>query len=251
MPFDVNGQILTDTQIKIYNNKNIVRGGLIVSLDAGMVNSYPGSGTSWTDLSGNGNNATLVNGPTYSNTGGGVLVFDGTNDHALVNVNSWIRSLSSVYTFNSFFYYNGGSSGGAPYSLMTSPNDSNNNDGFWQHLNLGPWYWRTEDNVNGEYGGQVETSSQFINGNWYYESAVVRNNSLSFYRNGVLISTVSTAFNWANLRNDSTAYLYIATGYGEFYYMNGYISNFQMYNRELSSSEILNNYNALRGRYGV
>lgn len=252
MPFDINGNIITNTQIKLYNEKNIVRNGLIMYLDAGIPSSYPGSGTSWVDLTGNGYNGTLVNGPSYSISGGGVITFDGTNDYASVNVNSWIRSTSSAYTFSSFFYYNGDTNGGAPYSLMTSPNDGNNNDGFWQHINLGGiWYWRTEDNSSGESGGNVENPSTFSNGNWYNITTVVKTNSLIFYRNGLPVSTISTTFNWANLRNDHTAFLYIATGYGELYLMNGYVSNFQMYSRELSAAEILQNYNAQRGRFGI
>jgi hypothetical protein len=251
MPFDINGEVLTNLEIKTFNEKNIVRSGLILHLDAGVSSSYPGSGTTWTDLTGNGYNAVLTNGPTYSTAGGGSIVLDGTNDHALVNVNSWIRSTSSTYTFSSFFYYNGSTNGGAPYSVMTSPNDNNNNDGFWQHLNLGPWYWRTEDNVSGEFGGQVEASSGFSNGNWYHTATVVKTNSLSFYRNGILVSTISTSFNWANLRNDGTAYIYIGTGYGDLYFMNGNIGDFQMYNRELSASEILQNYNASRRRFKI
>ena len=251
MPFNVNGNILTSLQLKNYNETNIVRNGLIMYLDAGIANSYPGSGTTWTDLSGNGYNATLTNGPTYSRNGGGSLVFDGSNDYAIVNVNSWIRSTSSAYTFNSFFYYNDSSNGGAPYSLMTSPNDGNTNDGFWQHLNLGNWLWRTEDNVSGEFGGNVESPSPFSNGNWYHIATVVKTNSLIFYRNGLPVATISTTFNWANLRNDHTAYLYVATGYGDLYYMNGNIANFQMYSRELSASEILQNFNTNRRRFGI
>jgi hypothetical protein len=49
MPFNINGQILTNTQIKLYNNKNIVRNGLIYYVDAGISESYPGSGTTWND----------------------------------------------------------------------------------------------------------------------------------------------------------------------------------------------------------
>lgn len=252
MPFNIGGNILTNTQVNVYNSSKIVRNGLLIYLDAGIANSYPGSGTTWTDLSGNGYNATLVNGPTYTSLKGGAIVFDGSNDHATVDVNSWIRSTSSAYTFTSFFYYNGGSDGGAPYSLMTSPNAGDTNDGFWQHLNLGSWLWRTEDAVSGEFGGNVESTSGFTNGNWYYEATVVKTNSLSFYRNGNLIANISTTFNWANLRNDGTAYVYLATGYGPGgYYMNGYIANFQMYSRELTAAEILQNFNANRGRFGI
>lgn len=230
---------------------DLIQNGILIDLDASDKNSYPGSGTTWYDLSGNSYNATLNNGPTFSTTNGGAIVFDGADDFGNINVNSWIRSLSTAYTFSSFFYYNGGASGGAPYSLMTYPNDGNNNDGFWQHLNLGSWLWRTEDNVSGEFGGNVESTSGFTNGNWYYEATIVKTNSLSFYRNGILISTVSTTFSWANVRNDNTAYLYIATGYGENYYMNGYIANFQMYSRELSATEISQNYNAMRTRFNL
>lgn len=252
MPFDIGGNILTNTQVNVYNGSRIVRNGLLIYLDSGIANSYPGSGTTWTDLSGNGYNATLVNGPTYTTGSGGAIVFDGTNDYGEINVNSWIRSASSAYTFSSFFYLTT-SDGGAPYSLMTSPLDSNNNDGFWQHLNLGNWLWRTEDNVSGEFGGSVESPSTFSNGKWYYEATVVKTNSLSFYRNGNLIANVSTTFNWANLRNDGTAFVYLATGYfpGTGYHMNGYIANFQMYSRELTSAEVLQNFNAQRTRFGI
>ena len=230
---------------------DIIQDGLVLELDASDKNSYPGSGTTWYDLSGNSYNATLNNGPTFSTTNGGVIVFDGADDFANINVNSWVRSLSSAYTFSSFFYYNGGTAGGAPYNLMTFPKDGDTHDGFWQHLNLGNWLWRTEDNSAGELGGNVEVPSPFSNGNWYYEATVVKTNSLVFYRNGSLTATIATTFNWANLRNDGTAYVYISAGYGQDYFMNGSIANFQMYSRELSATEIAQNYNAMRTRFNL
>jgi hypothetical protein len=64
----------------------VVTDGLVLALDAADTNSYPGSGTTWNDLSGNGNTGTLTNGPTYSSDNGGSIVFDGTNDYVpLVN----------------------------------------------------------------------------------------------------------------------------------------------------------------------
>ena len=62
-----------------YNSK-IVTDGLVLCLDAGNSKSYPGTGTTWTDLSGRGNTGTLTNGPTYSSANGGSIVFDGSND---------------------------------------------------------------------------------------------------------------------------------------------------------------------------
>ena len=57
--------------------------GLIFCVDAADKNSYPGTGTTWTDLSGNANNGTLTNGPTFNGSNGGVIVFDGTDDYSL------------------------------------------------------------------------------------------------------------------------------------------------------------------------
>ena len=64
------------------HSPSIITDSLILCLDAANTKSYPGSGTVWTDLSGNGNNVTLTNGPTYSSVDGRSIVFDGTNDYA-------------------------------------------------------------------------------------------------------------------------------------------------------------------------
>ena len=64
-----------------FPSSNIIVDGLILHLDAGNSSSYSGSGTTWTDLSGEGNNGTLVNGTSYTSDDGGSLVFDGTNDY--------------------------------------------------------------------------------------------------------------------------------------------------------------------------
>jgi hypothetical protein len=55
--------------------------GALLYLDAGQSASYPGSGTTWTDLSGNGRNGTLTSGPAYTSADGGSIVFDGVNDY--------------------------------------------------------------------------------------------------------------------------------------------------------------------------
>ena len=64
----------------ISNFPSIITSGLVLHLDAGNAASYPGTGTTWTDLSGNSRNGTLTDGPTYSSANGGSIVFDGTND---------------------------------------------------------------------------------------------------------------------------------------------------------------------------
>ena len=67
--------------MSVSNNPSIISNGLILALDAADKNSYPGSGTAWTDLSGNGNNGTLINGPTFNTGSLGNIVFDGVDDY--------------------------------------------------------------------------------------------------------------------------------------------------------------------------
>jgi len=67
----------------MYTGPNIVTSGLVLQLDAANTKSYPGSGTTWTDLSGNGNNGTLTNSPTFSSANGGIFTFNGTNQFIL------------------------------------------------------------------------------------------------------------------------------------------------------------------------
>jgi hypothetical protein len=249
MPVDLNGNILDSTSITTATfNKSIVTDGLLLHLDAGNKNSYGGSGTTWTDLSGNGYNATLNNSVGFTSTSGGMLTFNGSNQTATVNVNSFIRSNTS-YTFSTFFYLTT-SDGGSPFCLMTTPNSGDTNDGFWQHLNLTNYLWRTEDS-SGEFGGNAEAPSGFNSSTYYHLTVIVSTNSMKFYRNGNLLSIVSTTFSWANLRNDNNAILFIGKGYEDGYYMSGNIGNFLMYNRALNSAEILANYYGQKSRFGL
>ena len=249
MPIDLNGNIISSTSItgSTFSN-SIITDGLILHLDAGNKNSYSGSGATWTDLTGNGYNATLINSVGYSSNSGGMLTFNGSTQVAQVNVNSFVRSNTS-YTFSTFFYLTT-SNGGAPFCLMTTPNDSNNTDGFWQHLNLTNWLWRTEDS-SGENGGNAEAPTGFVSSTYYHLTVVITTNSIKFYRNGNLISIISTTFSWANVRNDNTAYVFIGKGYEDDYYMTGNVGNFLMYNRVLNNAEILANYYGQKSRFGL
>ena len=93
------------------HSPSIITDSLILCLDAANTKSYPGSGATWTDLSGNGNNVTLTNGPTYSSVDGGSIVFDGTNDYAdffapnlgtTTTVEMWVK-LGAGYSGKMFF----------------------------------------------------------------------------------------------------------------------------------------------------
>ena len=73
----------------VYGGPEINESGLVLALDAGNIKSYPGIGTNWTDLIGSGNSGTLTNGPTYTNTSGGSIVFDGSDDNVSIGTNGF------------------------------------------------------------------------------------------------------------------------------------------------------------------
>ena len=100
----------------MFTGPNIIKDGLVLTLDASSQRSYPGSGTTWYDLSGNGNNGTLTNGPTFDSGNGGSIVFDGTNDYvngpttnsvignniSLISLSAWVKitGTGAAYLFN-------------------------------------------------------------------------------------------------------------------------------------------------------
>ena len=274
MAINIGGNLLSstgfNTSSEITNTSNVVTDGLVLWYDVGNLACYNNTSTYYDcgygcqyyasdpgctncntqlkDMSGYGNDGTLGSVTVGYDVTGGYANLSGF--FLNVNVDSFIRN-NVAYTFSSFFYYNSGTDGSAPYSLMTYPNAGNTNDGFWQHINLGgTWLWRTEDNVSGEFGGTV-ASSPFSSGNWYSLTTVVKTNTIIYYLNGEYYTTISTTFQWANLRTDGTAYLYIGSGYGESYIMTGKSTIMLMYNKELSSSEVLQNFNSGRQRFGI
>ena len=83
---------------------NVSESGLVLCLDAADKNSYSGTGTTWTDLSGNGYNGILTNGPTFSNTNGGIFIFDGTDDYVQTNLNQNTNNAS--ITWEAWFWDN-------------------------------------------------------------------------------------------------------------------------------------------------
>ena len=85
--------------------ENIVTNGLVLNMDAGWWSSYPTSATTWTDLSGNENNGSLINSPTYNSSNNGSIVFDGVDDYiSIVGVNSLFEVANATFTVNMWVY---------------------------------------------------------------------------------------------------------------------------------------------------
>ena len=223
-------------------NASIVRDGLILALDAGNIKSYPGSGATWTDLSGIGNNSTLVNSPTYSSTNGGSFAFNGTNNYSDMVGNTNTRLQNDQQTLSLWVKIN--SVGANGEALL------------WEVYGgtKQTWIAWTPGGVNFWCGSNVTyvgiTSANNFS-EWMNVVYIINRAASTFtlYKNGVYVNVVSfTAYT-----PDATTVVFgknSRTG-NVLDYTNGSIANIQLYNRLLTASEVKQNFNALRGRYGI
>jgi hypothetical protein len=214
--------------------------GLVLHLDAGNMASYSGSGTTWNDLSGNGSNVTLSN-TTFDSANGGSIAFNGTSSYAdftanigntnVVTVEMWVKtnSLSDGMYFGFNFYDAFVKSGSIGFN--TASNDQ---------------YGITSAKVN-ELGIQgVWKHLVFV----MYAGANI-NNKIYVNRDIQVLSQILSSFSATNSTFNSGAGRISSWRYDLTWLMNINMASFRIYNRELTSPEITNNYNAQKSRFGL
>jgi hypothetical protein len=225
-----------------YNPSSVVS-GLVLALDAGNTKSYPGSGSTWTDLSGRGNNLTLT-GSTYSSTSGGSLVFDGTTTFAINSATNSIPTGNSDRTVqlwvyptldtNVFFQLGTGGGGNQVYNL--------------QYYNITGTVYLFTDGINGGNNLTISGSQLPSLNSWNYLVFGNSGQNWFYYKNAILQNSGT----WATTLNTIGQKVIIGkrddTGAS---FAKGNISNASIYNKALSASEISQNFNALRGRFGI
>lgn len=222
-----------------------ITSGLKLILDAANTNSYPGSGTSWYDLSGNNNTGTLTNGPTFSAANQGTILFDGTNDYVSFNNSGTSTSFdfgTGDMTFTFWMLPSAWGDGASRGIISKKANDSTNG---WVIYNDGGYPAK----LNARLGLQnnFPTSTSVSTSVYQYWTLTRSSTTLTWYCNGILDSTGSNSTNVS----DTTVELQVGrsqTWNGNF---KGNISNIAFYNRALTATEILQNFNALRYRFGV
>ena len=223
-------------------NPSIVRNGLVLHLDAANSRSYPGTGTTWTDLSGLGNNSTLQNSPTYSSLNNGSFGFNGSTTRAIIpnstaldtqtpSVEVWIKT--NALSQNGFWFEKGDVN--TQYSLFQ------NGDGTI--------YWR--QNIGGM-TNLVTTASSVINAtSWFQVVGTYTSGVRRLYVNGTLVNADTQSGTIAT--NSGGMSLGVHGGFNgtRGYYYNGSLAICRVYNRALPTAEVLQNYNATKGRYGL
>lgn len=223
-------------------NTSVVRDGLVLHLDAANVKSYPGSGTVWNDLSGNGNNGTLTNGPTFDANNKGSFVFDGVNDYVNLNSASLLPVGISDRTIVAFIKTP--TSFPASYLHVIHWGTAGTSQAFGMAifsnggLNTHPWSGAPSQ-------GSVITGTDYCLAVSYTHSGFLH----KFWINGI-----SQGSGIAREINTGTTDARIGTRIStttEYWGPTGKIYNVQVYNRALSSTEIQQNFNAMRDRYGI
>ena len=229
------------------HSPKLVTSGLVLCYDAANKLSYPGSGASWYDMSGNAYNATLTNSPTYSVSNSGILTFARASSQyaetassfpSLSNwtIESWVKftTVPSANTTVSAIITNVYNGSNLNFCFTTDVDGTANKgmyvaffNGAWRYApyhvpSAGVWY-----HYVGTYNGA--TIIMYVNGSSYSSTAYVGTSSSG--------GTVRIARRW-----DSD------TSVGNF--INGAIPVARIYNRALSATEVLQNYNASKTRFG-
>lgn len=225
-----------------FSGPEIVNDGLVLHLDAANTRSYPGSGTTWTDLSENGNNGT-INGATYDSSNNGRFLFDDTNDVVTIP-NSASLNPTTGLTIASWVIFDAD-------SLDFIFEKGNVNTQFSLFSGSTNIIFRTFHSGDASYHSQSPSKSSVgvVNGQWHNIVGSWNGTTKTIYVDGVLRNSVSKSGNLVTTTPGASVGRFGGTTAG--YWFGGSISSVSVYNKGLSANEIQQNFEAYRSRYGI
>ena len=225
---------------------NIIEDGLVFTVDAANPRSYPGSGTAWNSLKNSNNSGSIDNSPTFSTNNNGFFTFDQVGDkvnypsllslEALRTVSVWTKTPT---TPTGTVISEGG-------KIMMGMSDTQ----FWIFkYNTGNSLYSSGNLSYGAYNVSVTSNT------WYNLTAVMYgtgNNDFYLYVNGQPVTLSYSSTVMGNYTNEGSWMAVNGKSGSTYYnYYNGSIASLNIYNRALSAQEIKQNYNALKGRFGL
>ena len=214
---------------------NIVTSGLVLNLDAGKTASYPGTGLTWNDLSGLGNNATLINGPIWNSNNSGTILFDGINDYSTLNSSTSINS-SSEFTFSIWIK----SSDMTSEQMIISNANTELTKGWNIEIFQSKFLLQCYPSA-----GFTQATTTLSSNVWYNLVVTYSGGNQVFYNNGTQNGTVTRTF------DPSTSQVVIGKWLVSPLFLKSNVSQILFYNRALSATEILQNFNQTRSRFGI
>lgn len=238
MPVNLGGNELNSLGTKLLNDTSLIKTNLTFLWDAGLISSYPGSGTSWYEwVDPSARTGTLTNGPTFSTLGGGSILFDGTNDQVRFStfdlgsppwsVSFWVRTSSNGGLFSHW-------SGGPVYNAFKI------DDGKMRYMYYNNAGWNDAPLSN----TTVTTNTwQYLT----YSTGAGPTSTFTYYLNGVADGTFSPVSNGIGSGNMG---VFGSTWDGGGQWA-GYLAHVSIHRVQLTASQILQNFNSTRQRYGV
>jgi|694.fasta_scaffold33792_2 hypothetical protein len=237
MPINLSGNELNSLGVKLLNDSSVITSGLLYYWDAGIATSYPGSGSSWTDLTGNGRTITLYNGPTYSTTTGGQLSFDGGDDYGMMTtfnlgngnvawtISAWVRTGTSADGLGAGAIFSN-SSGGPVYSSIGI---NSGRISYWSYS--GGWF-------------RLIGSTTVNNNLWQHLTWVNRTNTtMDMYVNGIKDLSAGSSPSGNNNPIDIIGGSWTAK-------FAGIIANAKVYNVAFSDAQVIQDFASQRVRFG-
>jgi len=224
---------------------NVITNGLVLNLDASIPASYSGTGSTWFDLSGLNNDATLVNSPTYSSSFGGYITTNGTSSYATIANNSTLDD--NTVTVSLWLQYTSVTAdGGSGYGSIISLGSSSGTYNGWNlYIYLNTLYAQIKTNPSPSETNITGTT--LSTGTWYNITLVAVSGGTSYlYLNNILLNSAATiGFTVTNAQP-----LRIARAVDAFWsYFGGNLGQITLYNRALTTLELTDNYNNTKTRF--
>jgi len=226
-----------------YSPKPVIDSSLVLYLDAANPKSYVSGSTVWTDVSRGGNNGTLTNGPAYNSSNGGTIQFDGIDDFVVMPS----RVVDSTFTALSAECWVKPTN--ASTCLIMENGTAYTTNGFLLAQETSTQF--SFEVFGSGYDSVIASTTYSIN-NWYHLVGVWTAGSIvNIYMNGVLSNGTRTSQGAQTTLLNGNTNLYVGIRPPNSIPFKGNISTAKIYNRALSATEVLQNYNALKGRYGL
>ena len=228
----------------------IVRDGLVLCLDAANPRSYPKSGTTWSDLKGS-NNGTLTNGPTFDADDKGSIVFDGSNDYVVTNDSDLLSFTNAKFSLEVYFKYVNKTN---QYNTLVGKRDYGATQREYQFFvdeaaSTPTVQFIISSNLTNNWTYVITPAIQ--KNRWYHAVATSNAGVGRIYLDGKLSAGNASMHSVTTNGNSPFSIGNAYSGGSPVQFLNGSISFARVYNRALTASEVLQNYNATRGRYGI
>jgi hypothetical protein len=230
----------------MYYGPRTVTNGLVLALDAADKNSYPRTGTTWYDLSGNNNTGTLVNSPTFSNTKGGTIVFDGVDDYINCGNKNDLNFGSGDFSVEVWFTRDSNATTNLRLLSKGAENNLSSSAGFaFFGADSGISFA-----VNPSGTRTIISAASYSVGEWVHVVGVVqRSSTMRTYKNAVLTNSATAPA--GSVSNASVNLNIGRSPESSVLYWDGNIPIVRIYNRVLTAAEVLQNYNATKTRFGL